>query len=133
MKHIWIIFVLATMIVDAQEIGQMFSVIPKSNQIDGYIPHNNYYEVVTMKDSVVRIFNVAYDNELIFGIDYYFHKKDALKPMLESLMEGSEKIAYNMWLNKKGHIVVLHNDDLIIIRDATIIRSKGVPNSHKKK
>lgn len=95
--------------------------------------HEIYYEIVLETDSVIRVLNVLYLNDVIFGVDYIYSTEKELKRALKLIIEDAVTIGFNMYLKDDGILVVVQNNDLIMTRDAFIVRSEGISDANKEK
>ena len=126
-----LILVLVSNMTLAQKIGDAYAVMMSQITPTQIFCHSNYYEVEEVTDSVIRYYNVSNLNKIVFGIDYVYPTENALETALKSFIIDAKVIGYNLWV-KGDSIIIKQNTDLIMIRDASIIRIEGISDANKK-
>lgn len=121
-----ILLILTISVSNSQIIGDSLSVILLDNKIDHYVTNDYYYEIIIEGEPATTIFSLYYFNDVIFGVDYVYNDKTNLKQALDSILDSSVRIGYNTFIKANGDIVTIHNDELIMIRNASIIQSRGI-------
>ena len=121
-----ILLILTISTSNSQVIGDSLSVILLDNKIDHYVTNDYYYEIIIEGEPATTIISLYYFNDVIFGVDYVYNDKTSLKQALDSILDSSVRIGYNTFIKANGDIVTIHNDELIMIRNASIIQSRGI-------
>jgi hypothetical protein len=119
-----VLLMLSANIIHSQQINDTISLNQSAKPIV-YL-YENYYEVVYESDSLTTIFNVSYLNDIVFGIDYIYSDIIELKRALKQLIIDAVPIGFNMYLTSDNRLIVIQNTDLIMIRDATTLRSERI-------